>query len=90
MSQANIDLHPELTHREQEVLELVANGFSAKEVAVQIGIAPRTVEGHLETVRLKLRARNRAHMVTQAVLEGLLEIERKKAPRPMRLGTAQH
>lgn len=64
----------ELTHREREVLELVAHGYSAKEAASHIGIAPRTVESHLESVRLKLRAKNRAHMVTQAVLSGFLKI----------------
>lgn len=63
-----------LTPREQEILELVARGLSAKEIAGQIGIAPRTVEGHIDTVRLKMRARNKTHMVTQAVMAGLLQI----------------
>lgn len=65
---------PGLTPREQEVLELVAKGLSAKEIAGQIGIAPRTVEGHIDSVRLKMRARNKAHMVTQAILAGALKI----------------
>jgi DNA-binding CsgD family transcriptional regulator len=64
---------PGLTHREMQVLELVAGGFSAKQIAGQIGIAPRTVEGHIETVRLKMRARNKTHMVTQAVQAGVLK-----------------
>lgn len=64
-----------LTPREQEILVLVAKGLSAKEIAGQIGIAPRTVEGHIDTVRLKVRARNKAHMVTQAVLAGVLRID---------------
>lgn len=63
-----------LTPREQEILVLVASGLSAKQIAGQIGIAPRTVEGHIDTVRLKVRARNKAHMVTQAVLAGVLKI----------------
>lgn len=67
-------MEPSLTHRELEVLELVANGYSAKEVAQQIGIAPRTVERHIENVRLKMRARNRAHMITQAILSGTLKV----------------
>jgi LuxR family transcriptional regulator of spore coat protein len=65
---------PDLTRRESEVLELVANGLSAKEVAYKIGIAPRTVERHIENVRMKMRARNRAHMVAQAVLTGVLAL----------------
>lgn len=63
-----------LTPREMEVLELVANGYSAKEVAETLGIAPRTVERHTENARLKMRARNRAHMVTKAVMHGILRL----------------
>lgn len=74
MSWKDNGAEPALTPREQEVLELVARGLSAKEIAGEIGIAPRTVEGHIDTVRLKMRARNKAHMVTQAVLSGALRI----------------
>ncbi|WP_106639166.1 response regulator transcription factor [Allosphingosinicella vermicomposti] len=72
---------PDLTPRESEVLELVANGLSAKEVAHEIGIAPRTVERHIENVRMKMRARNRAHMVAQAVLNGVLVLGTPAGPR---------
>ena len=64
-----------LTPRELEILELVANGFSAKEVANTLGIAPRTVERHTENARTKMRARNRPHMVTLAISAGILLIE---------------
>jgi len=70
---------PLLTAREHQVLQLVAQGLSAKEVAQEIDIAPRTVERHIENVRLKIRARNRTHMVTLAVELGLLVLE----PEPM-------
>ena len=63
---------PLLTSREHQVLEFVAQGLSAKEVAQEIDIAPRTVERHIENVRLKIRARNRTHMVTLAMELGLL------------------
>lgn len=71
-----------LTHREQEVLELVASGYSAKQIASHIGIAPRTVESHVESLRLKMRARNKTHMVTQAVLAGLLLRPERSSPDP--------
>jgi LuxR family transcriptional regulator, transcriptional regulator of spore coat protein len=67
-----LNSRPVLTGREHQILELVALGLSAKEVAQQIAIAPRTVERHIENVRLKMRARNRTHMVTCAVMSGLL------------------
>jgi DNA-binding CsgD family transcriptional regulator len=63
-----------LTNREQQVLVLVADGYSAKQIANQIGIARRTVEGHIETVRLKMRARNKTHLITLAVQAGVLKI----------------
>lgn len=63
---------PELTHREHSVLTLVAQGLSAKEVALVLAIAPRTVEKHIDHVRLKIRAKNRAHMVAQAMERGIL------------------
>lgn len=63
---------PTLTSRELQLLMLVALGYSAKEVANRCGIAFRTVETHLDTMRLKLRARNRTHMVAIAIKLGML------------------
>lgn len=63
---------PTLTSRELQLLMLVALGYSAKEVANRYGIAFRTVETHLDTMRLKLRARNRTHMVAIAIEMGLI------------------
>lgn len=66
---------PHLTFREHQILELVAVGWSAKEIAIEIDIAPRTVERHIENIRLKLNARNRAHLITQAMMFGLLSFD---------------
>lgn len=66
---------PTLTAREQEILEYIAQGLSTKEVAQHIGIAPRTVDRHVENTRLKLRAKNRTHMVACAVVAGLLQVD---------------
>ena len=67
---------PLLTTREHEVLEFVAQGMSAKEVAQEVKIAPRTVERHIENIRLKIRARNRTHMISLAIELGLLRFGR--------------
>ena len=61
-----------LTSREKEVLEQLAEGRSAKEVARGLSIAPRTVERHIENLRLKLHARNTAHLITRAFFAGVL------------------
>ena len=63
-----------LTVREQQILEFVAAGFSAKQVAQRIAIAPRTVERHIENIRQKMHARNTPHMISCAYTNGMLEI----------------
>ena len=66
---------PGLTPREREILQLVASGLSAKQVAQEIGIAPRTVERHIENLRHKMRARNKTHMIAKAVALGELQLD---------------
>ena len=61
-----------LTPREMDVLELLARGLSAKEIALRLLITARTVEAHIEKLRLKTHARNRTHMVVRAIEQGLL------------------
>lgn len=63
---------PPLTAREELVLALVSRGYSAKEIALELSIAPRTVEKHIDHIRLKIRARNRTHMVARAISIGLI------------------
>ncbi len=63
-----------LTNRENEILEFVAVGDSAKEAAHRLSIAPRTVERHIENIRLKMHAKNRAHMVMCAILFDVLKV----------------
>lgn len=64
-----------LTSREIDVLRLVAAGFSAKEIAIELEISPCTVVRHVENVRLKTRTRNRTHMVAYLLNKGLLTVE---------------
>lgn len=63
---------PHLSFRERQVLEQVAQGRSAKEVAAELGINHRTVERHIENARYKMRARNKAHMIAKALSCGEL------------------
>jgi DNA-binding CsgD family transcriptional regulator len=65
----------QLTARELDVLRFVAMGRSAKETAIELNIAPCTVERHVENVRLKTRTRNRAHMIAHDIREGLLQLQ---------------
>lgn len=56
-----------LTAREREVLDRVAEGLHAKEIAARMGISPRTVEVHKARIMEKLDARNVAELVRLAV-----------------------
>jgi DNA-binding NarL/FixJ family response regulator len=62
-----------LTSRELEVVQLLARGLSAKEVAVELVIAPKTVERYIDQARLKTRTRNRVHLVSHAIQRGMME-----------------
>lgn len=53
----------ELTPREREVVELVAQGLSNREVANRLCRSPRTIENHLRSVYQKLDVRNRVAMI---------------------------
>ena len=75
----------QLTMREREVLRLAANGYTSKEIAQQIDIAHRTVERHIENARLKLGARNRAHLIGKALKAGLLAEPGTADPLPKQL-----
>jgi DNA-binding NarL/FixJ family response regulator len=48
-----------LTLREQEILSLVSQGFSNKEIAAQLSIAPNTVKHHVHNLLDKLQVKNR-------------------------------
>lgn len=69
---ASVTFNVLLTPREREVLLMLAEGLSAKEVALKLKITSRTVESHIDKLRLKTRSRNRTHMVAQAIHLGLL------------------
>ncbi len=64
---------PQLTHRQLEVLALVAEGNSAQEIAAQLGVGLPTVATHVSRLANKLGATNRAHLVTVAFRQGLLD-----------------
>jgi DNA-binding NarL/FixJ family response regulator len=60
-----------LTQREQEVLRLIAGGRTNKEIAAELGISPRTVESHRESLTRKLRIRSIAGLTRFAIEMGI-------------------
>ena len=62
----------ELSGREREVLQLLAEGKSMKEVAALLDISPRTVEFHKYRIMELLRVKTNAELVQQAIKLGLI------------------
>jgi DNA-binding NarL/FixJ family response regulator len=62
-----------LTGREREVLTLIAKGRTNKEIGAELGISPRTVESHRESVVRKLRIRTVAGLTRFAIEAGLVD-----------------
>lgn len=62
----------ELTPREREVLQLLAEGLPNKQIASQLGISEHTVKSHVTTIFSKLGAHSRTEAVTRAAHLGLI------------------
>ena len=60
-----------LTTREREVLQLVAEGKSAKDIAKELHVSAKTVEWHRSQIMKKLGIRSIAQLVKYAINEGL-------------------
>lgn len=63
-----------ITKREEEVLQLIADGCSTPEVAARLYISQKTVKNHLASIYQKLDARDRTQAVLQAVRMGIVHL----------------
>ncbi len=63
-----------LTKREEEILELVAQGLTSNEIAERLFISPRTVETHRAHLMEKLGAKNAASLVRYALMHSMFFI----------------
>jgi len=57
---------PKLTDREEQILKLIADGFTNKEISYTLSISESTVENHIHHIYVKLGIANRAQAVAQA------------------------
>jgi DNA-binding NarL/FixJ family response regulator len=63
----------ELTPREEEVVKLVAEAHTNKEIAELLGLAEKTAENHRSNAMRKLGMRDRVELVRYAIRRGLVE-----------------
>ena len=62
---------PELTTREREVLDLIAQGLSNPEIAARLYLSPKTVRNHISNIFAKLQVADRAQAIVRAREAGL-------------------
>ena len=64
---------PLLTPKEREILRLLANNMSNKQIAIALGVGAETVKWHLKNLFGKLYAANRKHLLDRARMLGILD-----------------
>ncbi len=69
------DPFAQLTDREREVLSLIAEGHSNKEIASRLGIGVRTIETHRERIMRRLDIHSVAGLTKFAIANGLVSLE---------------
>ena len=70
--QAPLPTIDDLTTRQREILQLVAEGFSAKEIADQLKVSHRTIEFHKAKIMEQLNLHTTADLVRYAIAHGLV------------------
>jgi len=69
----NIDEFSRLTNREKEILQLIAEGLTSKEIAENLYISVKTVENHRANIKKKVDIHDTAGLVRYAIRIGLVE-----------------
>ena len=71
MPPAAASAFPELTEREQEILQLIARHHTNQQIAQQLQISPKTVRNHVSNIFAKLQVADRAEAIARARDAGL-------------------
>lgn len=66
---------PKLTRREHQVLVMLGEGLTTAEIALKLGLRPRTVRGYVASMKVRLDAHNIQQLVARAVALGLFRPE---------------
>ena len=75
LTEARSAQEPLLSAREEEVLQLVADGLGTTEIAQRLFISQKTVKNHLASIYEKLDARDRTQAVLMAVRMGIVRLD---------------
>jgi len=64
-----------LSQREREILKLVADGTTSREIAERLSISPKTVDTYRSRLMSKIGVKNLAGLVKFAIRHGLISLE---------------
>lgn len=67
-----VDQLPKLSRREHQVLVLVGEGLTTAQIALKLGLRPRTIRGYVASMKARLDAQNIQQLVARAVALGLI------------------
>jgi len=73
--ESEVDAYDSLTAREREILQLVAEGNTGRQIADMLHISEKTVIGHRASLMDKLNIHNRADLVKYAISKGLISLD---------------
>ncbi len=74
-SKSRMPVPPTLTNREREMLQLLAEGKTTKEIASGLHVSIKTVETHRRNIMSKLNSHSVADLIKYALREGLISLE---------------
>jgi len=66
---------PHLSRREHQVLVLLGEGLTTAQIALRLGLRPRTIRGYVANMKVRLHAQNIQQLVARAVALGLFQPE---------------
>jgi two-component system response regulator NreC len=69
------DSYDQLSDREREVLQLIAEGYGNREISEQLFVSVKTVEAHKSRIMSKLEINNMAQLVKYAIRKGLTSLD---------------
>ncbi len=69
------DAYDDLTKREREVLKLLAEGYTAREIAEMLGLSIKTIDGYRSNLMGKLDLHNRVELVKYALRKGITTLQ---------------
>lgn len=67
-------IHDPLSQREIDILQMIAEGHSNKQLAWRLGVAEETIKSNMKNIFQKLQVNDRTHAVTTAAKRGIIEL----------------